>query len=97
MMTTYIIIICVVSLITLAAFAVDKIKSKDEGNTRIPEMVLLSLCTFGGSIGALIGMYVLRHKTNFITKFHFAITVWLSFAVQLAIFLMLGGVLNVKI
>ena len=96
-MTTYIIIICIVSLITLAAFAVDKIKSKDEGNTRIPEMVLLSLCTFGGSIGALIGMYVLRHKTNFITKFHFAITVWLSFAVQLAIFLMLGGVLNVKI
>ena len=96
-MTTYIIIICVMSFITLAAFAVDKLKSKNEGNTRIPEMVLLSLCTFGGSVGALIGMYVLRHKTNFVTKFHFAITVWLSLAVQIVVFLMLGGVLNVKI
>ena len=79
----------VMSLITLLTFAFDKFRSKNEANARTPEIVLLSLISFGGAIGGLIGMYVLRHKTNFVTKFHFGITVWLSALLQAAI----GGLL----
>ena len=81
----YLIILGVMSVITLAAYAIDKKNSSNEANGRTPEIVLLSLTTFGGAIGALVGIYVLRHKSNFITKFHFGITVWLSAIIQAAI------------
>lgn len=77
--------ILVMSVITLIFFAKDKKSSKNEGNGRIPEIVLLSLASFGGAPGAMIGMYVLRHKTNPVTKFHFTVTVWLALAVQVLI------------
>lgn len=70
------------SLITLCAFAKDKKNSSREGRGRTPEIVLLTLCGLGGAAGALIGMYVLRHKTDPVTKFHFFVTVWLSAIVQ---------------
>ena len=85
----YGILIAVMSILALAVFAYDKSRSSKEDGGRIPEIVLLSLATFGGAIGALIGMYCLRHKTNPLTKFHFAITVWLSLAVQAAIAVLL--------
>lgn len=75
-------LLLVMSIITLSVFAYDKHNSSRDGKGRIPEIVLLSLCSFGGSLGALIGMYILRHKTNPVTKFHFFFTVWLSVAVQ---------------
>jgi len=31
---------------------------------RVPEMVLLSIALLGGSLGALIGMFLFRHKTR---------------------------------
>lgn len=73
------------SIVTLIFFIKDKKSSKNEGNGRIPEIVLLSLASFGGAPGAMIGMYVLRHKTNPITKFHFTITVWLALIVQILV------------
>ena len=81
----FLIVAGVMSLLTLAVFALDKKLSGKESNGRIPEIVLLSLTTFFGAPGALIGMYVLRHKTNFATKFHFAVTLWLALALQAAI------------
>ena len=48
-------------------------------------IMVLSLCSFGGAIGACIGMYGLRHKTNPVTKFHFFVTLWLSLVVQAAL------------
>lgn len=81
----YLILLAVMSVITLATYAIDKKNSANEANGRIPEIVLLSLTTFGGAIGALVGIYVLRHKSNFVTKFHFGITVWLSAIIQAGI------------
>jgi len=34
------------------------------GAWRIPEATLMWIAFFGGSIGSLIGMYLLRHKTR---------------------------------
>ena len=40
-----------------------KLKAK-RGAWRIPEATLLGIAAVGGSIGALIGMYLFRHKTR---------------------------------
>ena len=92
MLKFYIITLVAMSVLTLVAFAIDKIKSSGD-SSRIPEIVLLSLITFGGSVGGLIGIYVLRHKTNPLTKFHFAITEFAALAVQAYLLIMLAGVI----
>lgn len=53
----------VINLITFIAYARDKHLAKKANARRIPEKTLLLLAAFGGSIGALIAMYTLRHKT----------------------------------
>lgn len=56
------------SLITFFVFGLDKLKAKQrEKNAavrRIPERTLFLLAAAGGSIGALLGMRVWRHKTR---------------------------------
>lgn len=53
----------IINFITFAAFAVDKIAAI-ERKSRIKIVTLLALSFFGGSIGGLIAMYLLRHKTK---------------------------------
>lgn len=84
-MKPYLITLLLMSVITFFAFLIDKAKSKKDDSRRIPEAVLLSMIGFGGAVGGLVGMYTLRHKTIFKTKYHFIITVWLAAAVQAAI------------
>ena len=55
-------------LITINAVAfilmiVDKYKAKKK-LWRIPEATLMGVAAIGGSLGALIGMYTVRHKTK---------------------------------
>ncbi|MCL2718792.1 MAG: DUF1294 domain-containing protein [Lachnospiraceae bacterium] len=53
-------------LINLVGFLLmgwDKIKAKKRG-FRIPEATLFAAAIFGGSIGAWIGVYLFRHKTQ---------------------------------
>ena len=53
-------------LINALAFAlmlIDKQKAKHH-RWRIPEKTLLMTAALGGSIGALAGMYLVRHKTK---------------------------------
>jgi uncharacterized membrane protein YsdA (DUF1294 family) len=68
------------------------VRSKKETNSRVPEIVLLSMIGFGGAFGGLLGMYALRHKTIFKTKFHFIISVWAATLVQAAIAIYIGWV-----
>lgn len=59
-------ILIYLQLVNLAAFAamgIDKFKAKT-GRWRIPEAVLMTLAVIGGSIGAIAGMYLFRHKTR---------------------------------
>jgi len=51
------------NLFAFAAFAIDK-AAAESGRWRIPETTLLMLALVGGSLGALIGQRVMRHKTR---------------------------------
>ena len=53
----------VMSAIAFVAYAADKRKAKKKA-WRTPESVLLGLGFFGGAVGALLGMYLFRHKTR---------------------------------
>ena len=53
---------------------------------RIPESTLLTAAAFGGSIGGLIGMYLLRHKTKH-WKFIICIPLFLLAQIALAVWL----------
>ena len=52
----------VINILTFAVYGIDKRKAK-QGSWRISEATLLMLAVIGGTIGALLGMQVWRHKT----------------------------------
>lgn len=58
-----IIYLIVINLVAFLAMYVDKRKAK-YGKWRIPEQTLFILALIGGSIGAIAGMYIFRHKTK---------------------------------
>ena len=53
----------IINVITFLAFAIDKLHAI-KGKRRIRIITLLGLAFVGGSLGALLGMYTLRHKTK---------------------------------
>ena len=53
----------IVNLIALCMYAIDKSKAQ-KNKWRIPEKALFLIAIIGGSIGALAGMYIFRHKTK---------------------------------
>ena len=52
-----------INVLTFLFYGIDKWKARKK-KWRIPENTLILLATVGGSIGALLGMYVFRHKTK---------------------------------
>ena len=60
----------------------DKWKAK-KNRWRIPEAILMGAAALGGSIGALAGMYLVRHKTQHL-KFTLGIPVILAVQIVLA-------------
>jgi uncharacterized membrane protein YsdA (DUF1294 family) len=53
----------IINIISFIIYAIDKrlaIKKK----TRVPEVILLFLSIIGGSLGSLIAMYLVHHKTK---------------------------------
>lgn len=57
---TYLVLINALALLLMLA---DKKKAR-RGAWRIPEATLLGIAALGGSIGAIAGMYLFRHKTK---------------------------------
>lgn len=55
--------LALINVVTLVAFAVDKIKAKLD-KWRIPEAVLLTMACAGGSMGALLAMDLFHHKIH---------------------------------
>lgn len=52
-----------INLLTFAAYGIDKCKAQKNA-WRIKESTLLLLAAAGGSVGALLGMQIFRHKTK---------------------------------
>ena len=75
------------NVLTFLVFAADKRKAVKKG-PRIRIVVLLGLAFLGGSIGALLGMYRLHHKTK---KNYFTVGVPLMLVMQVSILL---GIMN---
>ena len=73
----------IVNAIGFVLMTVDKYKAK-KNLWRIPESTLMTVAIIGGSIGSLIGMYTVRHKTKHL-KFTVGIPVILVLQIALAI------------
>ena len=73
----------IINVITFLAFAIDKINAV-KGKRRIKILTLLGLAFVGGSLGALLGMYTLRHKTK---VNYFTVGIPLIIVVQVAVVL----------
>lgn len=70
-----------INIFTFAAYALDKYKAVHHA-WRIPERTLILLAVIGGSIGALLAMYTVRHKTKH-NKFRIGVPAILSMQIIL--------------
>ena len=77
----------IINAIAFCLMLIDKYKAR-KNLWRIPEATLISTALLGGSIGALIGMYTVRHKTRHV-KFTVGIPLILLAQIALAQFLLL--------
>ena len=62
MTQTIVYILICIDVVAFLVYGIDKWKAK-QGSWRISEATLLMLAVIGGTIGALLGMQVWRHKT----------------------------------
>jgi uncharacterized membrane protein YsdA (DUF1294 family) len=70
-----------ITVITFLTFGYDKAIA-DTKRTRIPEFILLALTFLGGTIGAILGRTVFKHKT---AKASFRVKFWVVLLVQIAL------------
>ena len=78
--------LAIINAISFILMLVDKYKAKKK-LWRIPEATLMGSAALGGSIGALAGMYLVRHKTKH-PKFTVGIPVILVIQIALALWLL---------
>lgn len=71
----------IINAVGFLLMLVDKLKAK-KNLWRIPEATLMTAAALGGSIGCLIGMYTVRHKTKHLK---FTVGIPLILAVQIAL------------
>lgn len=78
------------AVINLAAFllmAADKRRAQKH-RWRIPEHTLFAVALLGGSAGAMLGMYLCRHKTR---HWYFVVGMPVILIVQIALAFWIGG------
>ncbi len=73
-----------VNLLTFATYGIDKYKAR-HARWRVREASLLLLAALGGSIGALLGMHLFRHKTQH-KKFRYGVPLILLAQAAVAVF-----------
>ncbi|MBR2547062.1 MAG: DUF1294 domain-containing protein [Eubacterium sp.] len=78
----------IINIITLAAFGIDKLAAIKH-RRRIREAILLGLVVIGGSVGALIGMYIFNHKVH---KAFFRVGIPLMLIIQIVVLYTLENV-----
>jgi uncharacterized membrane protein YsdA (DUF1294 family) len=78
------------TVVTFGAFGYDKAIAGSQ-RTRVPEMVLLALTFFGGTLGGLVGRVVFRHKTR---KGSFNRRFWAVIGIQVLLLLAISTILR---
>lgn len=78
-----------INVVTFFVYGIDKWKAK-RSRWRIPEAALLMLAAIGGSVGALLGMYVWHHKTMH-KKFQYGVPLILIAQVAVVVWIMING------
>ena len=73
--------ILAINVLTFATYGIDKWKSRNN-KWRIREASLLLLALLGGSVGAILAMYIFRHKTQH-NKFRYGVPVILLIQLSL--------------
>jgi len=84
LLASYLLIINAVGFLSML---LDKLKAKKNA-WRIPERTLLMIAILGGSVGSLLGMYLVRHKTKH-PKFTIGVPLILAVQVVLIIWIKL--------
>ena len=82
-----------ITLITFLAYGYDKAIAGSR-QVRVPEGVLLALALAGGTLGALAGMQIFRHKTR---KTSFRLRFWLIAAAQVTLIALYFGAIKPNI
>ncbi|MBR1972134.1 MAG: DUF1294 domain-containing protein [Oscillospiraceae bacterium] len=77
----------IINAVGFLLMLVDKFKAR-KNLWRIPEATLMTVAAIGGSVGSLIGMYTVRHKTRHL-KFTLGIPLILAVQVVAAVWLFL--------
>lgn len=85
--TCFVGLILLLNIATFIVYGVDKHKAR-RAKWRISEATLLTLAAAGGSIGALLGMKVWRHKTKH-KKFYIGVPLFLVLQIALTVYLTL--------
>lgn len=78
--------LCIINALSFLLMLIDKQKAKKK-RWRIPEATLLGIIAIGGSLGGLLGMFLLRHKTLH-KRFSIGIPMMLALHLVLLYFLM---------
>lgn len=86
-MKALILYLIIINAISFLLMLVDKYKAK-KNLWRILEATLMGFAAAGGSMGALAGMYLVRHKTRHL-KFTVGIPILLFFHILIIIWLMI--------
>ena len=76
------------NILSFVLFGLDKLFAKNK-KSRVRNSTLLGFSILGGSIGALFGMYLFRHKTQ---TWYYVYGVPIIFIIQLLIFYYLRNI-----
>lgn len=84
-MKYFLLYLLLINAVGFSLMLIDKRKAK-HNRWRIPEATLMTVAALGGSVGSLLGMYTVRHKTKHI-KFTVGIPLILVAQIFAAIYL----------
>ena len=86
-MKQFLIYLLTINAAGFALMLIDKWKAK-KNRWRIPEATLMTVAALGGSIGSLLGMYTIRHKTQHL-KFTLGIPLILAVQIVAAVWILI--------
>ena len=92
MIKVILVLLAAVNLVAFVLYGVDKVKAK-KGAWRISEATLLLVSFLGGSMGALLGMELFRHKTRHV-KFRVLVPLFLILHIALGVYIFKSGLLS---